>query len=296
MQRRLAVRGAVGRQGRVEQPARVRRIVAARTRGRRRPRRPPGAGWRRSTAGAARASSGPRAASTAAAPTRVPCTRWNAIPAYGGPAGTCIRSSQSSCQRHSSPATPRSAPPRCAPRGARKQFDRRQQLPRRHRAAGDVLAVIAGVVPAARHVESARARPARIQPLRVGPRHASTLASPAMARRTPVSGRAGLVDRHARALQVEERQRVAEPAADTDRRRSRTGDCARRPRRPRTRRPARAPTRSRARAPPAPTSARAGRPRHGPPLHDRATGTVAEPELGRLYDIGDPHRVLRTVR
>ena len=32
----------------------------------------------------------------------VPCTRWNAIPANGCPAGTCIRISQSSCQRHSS--------------------------------------------------------------------------------------------------------------------------------------------------------------------------------------------------
>jgi hypothetical protein len=32
----------------------------------------------------------------------VPWTRWNASPACGEPPGTCIRSSQSSCQRRSS--------------------------------------------------------------------------------------------------------------------------------------------------------------------------------------------------
>ena len=106
----------------------------------------------------------------------LPCTRWKAMPACGLPGGTCIRSSQSSCQRHSSSSSVSvSRPPRGALTAPPDQLDGGQQLPQRDRAAGHVLAVVARVVPAPGDVEAARARPA--QPLG-RPARRATLRSP----------------------------------------------------------------------------------------------------------------------
>ncbi len=89
-----------------------------------------------------------------------------------------------------------------------QQIQGGQQLPDCERAAGHVLAVVAGVVPAPGHVEATRTRPARIHPFGVlaGPRRHRSIAR--VAGRTAVARCPHLVDRRPTALEVEERQRV----------------------------------------------------------------------------------------
>ena len=109
-----------------------------------------------------------------------------------------------------------------------QQVDGGQQLPGRQRTRGHVLAVVAGVVPAAGDVEPAALGPAGVQALgvRAGPgRHggvAGVRRDSEVAGGSAVTRRPGLVDRAAGALEVEEAEGVGgqtgvEPAVDRER-------------------------------------------------------------------------------
>ena len=104
------------------------------------------------------------------------CTLWKTIPACSMPAGTCIRAIHSSSQRASSrmsgtPLSPSgidSAPSssRATLPAARRDLPRVEQLVHGDAAVHHVLAVVAGVVPAAVHVERLVAGPALVVVLR----------------------------------------------------------------------------------------------------------------------------------
>ena len=217
--------------GGVEQPTRVLRIVA-RAPALRAPRQRPDAGPRAVDGRCRTRAVGSRCGQHGNGAHSVPCTRWKARPASGKPEGTCMRSSQSSCQRHSSTssASVRSHQLVRAPR-RRSSSTVASNCHSRQRAAGHVLAVIAGVIPATGHVEAPRTRPARIQPLGIlaGPRRHRGVAQ--VPRRTAIARRPHLVDRRSRSAGGRRTPARHAPAAGIAPRTPRTGGCAhRRPR------------------------------------------------------------------
>ena len=121
--------------------------------------------------------------------------------------------------RHLHPQQPLDLPPRLLPqrggqRAGRRPLGRGQQQGGGQAAVDHVLAVVAGVVPAAGDVQRPVQPPAGVEPGRVRPGPAAHGGIAAVGRharvpgRPAVPGRGRLADRHAGPLQVEEPQRV----------------------------------------------------------------------------------------